>query len=156
VLLAHRAKPSLDVMPFQRFIATLLWLQNSPSDAQTELLPSCMAVYTRHETSCHARRGIQRWDDPHPTQMGSWRSQVAQQAFNLVASDLPGLGERAAGSNPAEPATVHHGERRSSSVRAKQHTGRLLRQMCELGFLSSMRWEACMFAVVPPSFTITV
>ena len=37
--LAHIAKPPLAVMPFMCFIATLLWLQNSPSFAQAELLP---------------------------------------------------------------------------------------------------------------------
>jgi hypothetical protein len=37
--LAHTANPSLDVMPFMCFIATLLWLQNFPSFAQAELLP---------------------------------------------------------------------------------------------------------------------
>jgi hypothetical protein len=31
-----------------------------------------------------------------------------------------------------------------------------LQQMCELGFLGSMRWEAYIFAIVPPSFTFTV
>ena len=36
---AHTAKPSLDVMLFHCFIASLLWLQNSPSFAQAELLP---------------------------------------------------------------------------------------------------------------------
>ena len=38
--MAHTAKPSLDDMPFLCFIAILLWLQNSPSFAQAELLPT--------------------------------------------------------------------------------------------------------------------
>jgi hypothetical protein len=36
---AHTAKPSLDEMPFPCFIATLLWLQNSPSFAQADCFP---------------------------------------------------------------------------------------------------------------------
>jgi hypothetical protein len=38
--MAHTAKPTLEVMPFLGFIVTLLWLQNSPSFAQTGLLPT--------------------------------------------------------------------------------------------------------------------
>jgi hypothetical protein len=38
--MAHTAKPLLDESPFRCFIVILLWLQNSPSFAQTELLPT--------------------------------------------------------------------------------------------------------------------
>jgi len=37
--MAHTATPPLDESPFRCFSVILLWLQNSPSFAQTELLP---------------------------------------------------------------------------------------------------------------------
>ena len=38
--MAHIARLPLDAMPFMCFIGTLLWLQNFPSFAQAELLPT--------------------------------------------------------------------------------------------------------------------
>lgn len=106
---------------------------------------SCMTICSTPYESVLCKYSIYRVSHMASRRTGSWRRQVAQQAFKLKVKTPDGRGFKSRRARHGSRAQECWSDFAGVNIRGGYCGGRL-----SSDFLGLMRWEACMSAVVPP------